>query len=197
MSLSRSSLVDSTDAVLADQAAHHPAQQPNEAFAELYRRHVDRVYRYLLARTGSVQDAQDITSQTFLSALEGIHHYRGEASFAGWVLGIARRKLADHYRSPDKSGNMLSLDEAEYVAQIAPLPDDIVSNQLQLERILAALGVIAPERAEALSLHIFGELTVKEIGQVMGKNDAAARMLIHRALNDLRTRLVHEEKTNG
>ena len=46
------------------------------AFAELYRRHVTRVYRYHAAHTGNVKDAEDLTSQTFMAALEGIRSYR-------------------------------------------------------------------------------------------------------------------------
>ena len=194
MALIPTSWVDLTDTQLADQAAHETAQ-PNEAFAELYRRHVNRVYRYLLARTGSVQDAQDITSQTFLAALEGISSYRKEAGFAAWLLGIARRKLADHYRYHYGQINALSLDDAETSAQADPLPEDRVSEHLQLERVLGVLRTLPPDRAEALTLHIFGELTPAEIGQVMGKSSAAVRMLIHRALSDLRIRLGQKEST--
>jgi RNA polymerase sigma-70 factor, ECF subfamily len=190
------SLSDLADADLAYQAARQPAQ-PNTAFAELYRRHVDQVYRYLLARTGSIHDAQDITSQTFLAALEGIKHYRGKAGFISWIFGIARRKLADHYRDHYGTKNALSLDDAENAPQTALLPDDIVNHHLQMERIVLALQAIAPDRAEALTLHIFGELTAAEVGQVMGKSEAAVRMLVHRALGDLRVRLVYKEQADG
>ena len=69
-----------------------------EAFAELYRRHVTRVYRYHMAHTGNVKDAEDLTSQTFMAALEGIRSYRGEAPFAAWLMGIASRKRALFFR---------------------------------------------------------------------------------------------------
>jgi len=66
------------DETLAREATENPA-----AFAELYRRHLSRVYRYLLIRVGDVHDAQDLTAQTFLAALEGIAGYRGRGNFAG------------------------------------------------------------------------------------------------------------------
>ena len=53
-----------------------------EAFAELYRRHVEHVYRYHMAHTGNQKDAEDLTSQTFMAALEGIRSFRGDGSFA-------------------------------------------------------------------------------------------------------------------
>ena len=53
-----------------------------DAFAELYRRHITRVYRYHMAHTGNTKDAEDLTSQTFMAALEGIRSFRGSSSFA-------------------------------------------------------------------------------------------------------------------
>jgi len=63
-----------------------------DAFAELYRRHLTRVYRYHIAHTGNIKDAEDLTSQTFMAALEGIHSFRGTGSFAAWIMGIASKK---------------------------------------------------------------------------------------------------------
>ena len=65
-----------------------------QAFAELYRRHVTRVYRYHMARTGNEKDAEDLTSQTFMAALEGIRSFRGDGVFAAWLMGMSaeRRK---------------------------------------------------------------------------------------------------------
>jgi RNA polymerase sigma-70 factor (ECF subfamily) len=60
------------------------------AFAELYRRHVAQVYRYHLIHTGSTTEAEDLTSQTFMAALDGIAGYRNTGAFAAWLMGIAR-----------------------------------------------------------------------------------------------------------
>ena len=74
------------DTSLAQQARRDP-----EAFAELYHRHLKSVYRYHLAHTGNVKDAEDLTSQTFMAALEGIHSYRGTGPYIAWLMGIASR----------------------------------------------------------------------------------------------------------
>jgi RNA polymerase sigma-70 factor, ECF subfamily len=192
MTTFRSPPTDHIDSKLITQIAQDYTQT-HHAFAELYRRHIDRVYRYLMARTGNVQDAQDLTSQTFMAALEGISNYRGDASFAAWVLGIAQRKTADHYRRHYAQGVPIALEDVEQLAQASPTPDELVSHQLQTERMLLAVRALAPERAEAITLHTFAELSVTEVAQVMNKSEAAVRMLIHRSLNDLRTRLVEKE----
>jgi DNA-directed RNA polymerase specialized sigma24 family protein len=85
----------------------------------------------------------------------------------------------------------------EQLAQASPTLDEVVGQQLQTERMLLAVRALAPDRAEALTLHTFGELSVAEVAQVMQKNEAAVRMLIHRALSDLRIRLVEKEEAHG
>src|SRR5664279_1259537 len=111
------------DLVLALQAKKDPCQ-----FVALYQRHYQRVYVYHLARTGNEQDAQDLTSETFLAALdslsayrpEGNHSERSEYSFAAWLFGIAHHKLADffHKRVPQSS-----LEEAGEQPAAGPLPE--------------------------------------------------------------------------
>jgi RNA polymerase sigma-70 factor, ECF subfamily len=169
------------DDALARAAEHDPA-----AFAELYRRHLNRVYRFALARLGDVHQAQDLTAQTFLAALEGIAGYRGQGAFAAWLLTIARHKLADHFR---RSRATLSLEAAIQVVAPGPPPEQLVVARLQLEQVARMLPALAPERAEALALRLFSGLSVAEVAQVMGKGEAAVKMLVHRAVHDLRERL--------
>jgi DNA-directed RNA polymerase specialized sigma24 family protein len=70
----------------------HSEASGSDAFTELYHRHLPGIYRYHLARTGHVQEAEDLTAQTFLTALESISSYRGQGRFASWLFGIARHR---------------------------------------------------------------------------------------------------------
>jgi RNA polymerase sigma-70 factor (ECF subfamily) len=81
-----------------DEGLVHVARQDPAAFAELYHRHFIRVYRYHVARTGNIADAQDLTTLTFLAAMEGLASYRGSGTFAAWLMGIARNQMAQHFR---------------------------------------------------------------------------------------------------
>ncbi len=183
--ISPTALSEEDDAALAHQARHDP-----EAFAELYHRHVGRIYRYHLARSGDAEDAQDLTSQTFLAALERIDTYRGEAVFLGWLFGIASHKAGDHYRRRRLN---LPLESADELMATDPLPEDVASQRSQMALVSQALGDISPERAEALVLRVFAGMSAAEAGQVMGKNEAAIRMLVHRGLRDLHQRLSPKE----
>jgi RNA polymerase sigma-70 factor (ECF subfamily) len=179
--LAHEDLEHTDDDTLAWQAQHDP-----EAFGQLYRRHLERVYRYLLVRLRDTQLAQDLTAQTFLAALEGISGYRGEGAFAAWLISIARNKAMESIRRRQAS---VPLEIAAPVASADPSPERIIAARLRLEQVARALRMVAPERAEALVLRVFGGLSVAEVGAVMGKSEAAVKMLISRAVRDLRERL--------
>jgi RNA polymerase sigma-70 factor (ECF subfamily) len=169
------------DADLARCAASEP-----EAFTELYHRYLKRVYRYHLARTGHVQEAEDLTAQTFLTAFEAIRSYRGQGSFAAWLFGIACHKLADHYR---KNRVELPLEEANGLHSPVLEPEQAVHYRLELERVSRVLWLISPERADAVVLCLFGGLSLAEAARTVGKSEAAVKMLVHRGLSDLQERL--------
>jgi RNA polymerase sigma-70 factor (ECF subfamily) len=170
------------DAHLAIQARTDP-----EAFAELYRRHVLSIYRYHLAHTGNVKDAEDLTSQTFMAALEGIRAYRGTAPYIAWLIGIASRKRARFFRK-NGSGPEVPLDAVLHLPAPSLPTERAAARRLQMDQVLGALATISPDRAEALILCFFSGLSPVEAGIVLGKSETAVRMLISRGLQDLRTR---------
>jgi RNA polymerase sigma-70 factor (ECF subfamily) len=171
---------------LARRSAHDP-----DAFTELYHRYLSRVYRYHLARTGHIQEAEDLTAQTFLTAYESVSSFRGKGRFSSWLFGIASHKLADHYR---RSRLESSLEEVEHIHSPLPLPEETVAQRLDLARVARLLKLISPERAEALVLCLFAGLSLAEAAQAVGKSEAAVKMLVHRGICDLQERLaVHLE----
>jgi RNA polymerase sigma-70 factor, ECF subfamily len=168
------------DADLAHQARTDP-----EAFAELYRRHVLSVHRYHRAYTNSEKDAEDLTSQTFMAALEGMHSYRGTGPYIAWLMGIARRLRARSFRGRRAE---VPLETALHIPNPGPPTDKAAARRIQMEEVLNALKSLSPDRAEALILCFISGLTTAEAGLVLGKREAAIRMLISRGLQDLRTR---------
>lgn len=156
-----------------------------DAFAELYRRHVTRVYRYHAAHTGNVKDAEDLTSQTFMAALEGIRSFRGDAPFAAWLMGIASKKRFLFFRGRRPE---VTLEAALQIPSPSLPTDKAAMSRLRIESISRALKQISADRAEALILRFFGELSMAETGRVLNKSEAAVKMLISRGLQDLRER---------
>lgn len=156
-----------------------------EAFAELYRQNVTRVYRYHMAHTGNVKDAEDLTSQTFMAAMEGLRSFRGDGSFAAWILGIASKKRLLFFRGRRPE---VPLDAALHIPNPGLPTDKAAFQRLKLESISRAIKRISPDRAEAIVLSYFGGLANKEIGHLLNKSEASVKMLISRGLQDLRER---------
>jgi RNA polymerase sigma-70 factor (ECF subfamily) len=156
-----------------------------DAFAELYRLHVTRVYRYHMAHTGNTKDAEDLTSQTFMAALEGIRSFRGSGSFAAWVMGIASKKRLMHFRG---SRPEVPLDAALHYPSPSLPTDKQAAQRLRLESVARALRQISSDRAEAITLSFFGGLSNLEVSRVLNKSEAAVKMLVSRGLQDLRER---------
>ena len=190
------SILADMPAVAADDAELiRQAQQDLRKFTDLYERYVQRVYRYLLVRTGSVADAEDLTSQTFMAAMEHLHQYKGQRPFLAWLLGIAKHKRADFYR---RQKPVADLETAvALTASDEDSPDDLVHRQLQMETVARKLQAIAPDRAEALSLRLFAGLEIPEIARMMDKQAPAVRMLIHRGMRDLQAQLNPEREEQG
>jgi len=175
-----------------DRMLARDARTDRDAFAQLYRRHADRVYRYLLVRLADQHLAQDVTAQTFLAALERLATYRGEGEFITWLLAIARNKASDALRSRSST---LPLEAAADVESPQPAVDQVVEARIRLDEVARALRTITPERAEALALRVVGGLSAAEAGVVMGKSEAAVKMLVSRAIHDLRERLAFTGET--
>jgi RNA polymerase sigma-70 factor (ECF subfamily) len=170
---------------LDDEALAAQACGDVDSFAELYRRYVTHVYRYHLVHTGNEKDAEDLTSQTFMAALDGIARYRGAGVFAAWLMGIARRQMALFFRRRKPEA---PLEQAADLPAGLPALDLLVGQRISLQQTRAALKNLSPERAEALILVTFGGLSVAEAALTLGKSESAVKMLVSRGLQDLRGR---------
>jgi RNA polymerase sigma-70 factor (ECF subfamily) len=180
MAIPKTQYASMGDARLAQRARADP-----QAFAELYRRHVRSIYRYHLAHTGDVRDAEDLTSQTFMAALEGTRSYRGTGPYITWLIGIATRKRALFFRGRKPES---PLDAALHLPTPGLPTDKAAARRLQMDQIFGALRTISQDRAEAIILCFFSELSTAEAALVLRKSEAAIRMLLSRGLHDLRTR---------
>jgi RNA polymerase sigma-70 factor, ECF subfamily len=166
-----------------DDAPANDIQNEAADFAALYRQHLPQVYRYALAKVGNVADAQDLTSETFLAAMQAFPTYRAERPFVAWLLGIARHKIADHFR---RNHAQVNLELTEALADQGDSLEAQVNDRLTWAQIQAQLARLSPDRAEAVSLRLLAGLSAAEIAELMGKRETAVRALIFRGLRDLR-----------
>lgn len=171
---------------LDDIALVAESRRNREAYAVLYRRYANSVYRYMLVCVSNEQDAQDLTAQTFLAGLEGLGAYQGRGKVAAWLFSIAHRKVMDYYRHTRRDIPLDDLAETPYPGQ---LPEQVVEDRSDYEQLTRAMRTLAPDRAEAIRLRIFAELSIGEVSEAMGRSESAVRMLLSRAIRDLKDRL--------
>lgn len=158
------------------------ARTDPEAFGQLYQRYVSRVFRYLYGKTGCVEDAEDLTAQVFTEVIESLPRYRPQGNFAGWLFTIARRRAINSLRSQP---GCLPLEAAEdRLAQITDTLGRIVQAE-RIERLKHMLQSLSEEEYELLRLHFYAGLTYAQIGNVLGKREAAVGMAMHRLLRRL------------
>jgi RNA polymerase sigma-70 factor (ECF subfamily) len=165
--------------LLVADARKHP-----EAFVALYNRYARSVFRYLYSRTGAHPEAEDLTAQTFLEALEALPRYRDQGCFAAWLFAIARRKAADHFRRRPS----LPLDEAGGLAACEDLPGEVARTD-EIDRLKAAIRVLSEEEQEWIRLHFTAGLTFREMSVLIGKSEDATKKAVYRLLAKLQRRL--------
>ncbi len=161
------------------------ARDDRRAFGRLYALHVQPLFRYLYSRIGGVPEAEDVTAQTFLAALEAFGHYRHDGHFAAWLFGIARKKAADYFR---RQRRQAPLAEAERVTT----GSDLLQGAIQSERSVALARLIAalPEAdRELIRLRFVAELNFSEIGRLLGRSEEAAKKALYRLLARLQSQL--------
>jgi RNA polymerase sigma-70 factor (ECF subfamily) len=167
------------DAVLVRAARHDLV-----AFAALYRRYVTPIYRYLYSRVDNAADAEDLTAQTFVAALEGLPGYRERGNFAAWLFTIAHNKAADHHRQQHPQ---LPLDEALDSPRHGENPLASMMRKEALQRLSALVAGLEEDKQELLRLRFAGSLTYAQIAQVVGSSEGGVKMAVRRLLRRLET----------
>ena len=163
------------------------AQEGDElAFAELYVRFFDRVYRYLLIALKNPDDAQEVAQDVFLRALSHLGRYdarRGE--FRDWLFSIVRSLAIDHLR---RGAHATTVNPADMPIRAVPLPQ---RPSTLLERLDPGSGAqelieaLPTTQRRAMALRFIFGLSAAEIAEVVGSTPGAVRQLEYRALKAL------------
>ncbi len=160
------------------------ARADRQAFAPLYTRYVDMVYRYCYRRLGSREAAEDATSEVFYKALAALHGYR-DGSFPAWLMVIAHHVVIDDFRQR-RPEEPLGLDREP--PDEAATPEDMVLASEEHRSLRALLTHLPEDQRRVLELRLAG-LTGPEIATVLGRSLGSVKMLQLRALERLRALL--------
>jgi RNA polymerase sigma-70 factor, ECF subfamily len=173
-----------TEADLAAARQREPA-----AVTRVYTAYAPALFRFFMASLGNRQEAQDLTGDVFVSAIEGLPGFRGPVeALGGWLFRIARHDLYDLRRKQARSPGTTPLDNAleeAAVAAGADDPEELALDRLEGGRVMAALGQLSPDQREVLLLRMAAGLTAPEVAAAVRKTTGAVKALQHRGLQSL------------
>lgn len=161
------------------------ARRNPDAFGELYRLYVERVYRYIYSRLGNISQSEDATAQTFLAAFESFDRFRHEEHFASWLFSIAHNKVMDVFRQQKIS---LSSGEIEDKS-VENDPVIKIIHYEQVEMLSKLIQTLSEDEKELLRLRFLAKISYSEIGRMLHRNEEAVKKSTYRLLAQLRSQL--------
>jgi RNA polymerase sigma factor (sigma-70 family) len=177
-------------------AKEAPAFMVNEAkeasraavnFTELYHRNAIPVFYYLCSRVHNVADAEDLTSQTFVTALENLSKLRDPLKFTPWVFNIARNKAFDFFR---KSQRNPTADYDEELNQTEAVKGEFSqTEQDRLRDLECLISRLSPLEKEYLRLRIVTDLSFAEIASILSEPETRIKKKYYRLLERLQAQV--------
>jgi RNA polymerase sigma-70 factor (ECF subfamily) len=167
------------------------AQRDPTAFAPLYDRYYQVIFRFVFRRTADEHLCADLCAQIFLKAMEKIdsYQYRG-VPFSAWLYRIAMNEVAMYFRKKQKN-RVVSFEDADlFVLAGNDEEGYTVEAELQLERMIEILDQLREKDLRLIELRYFEKRPYKEIAAILDITVTNAKVRVHRILEKLRKKLI-------
>lgn len=167
------------------------AEQTPGGFLDFYDEALPHVYGYLVRRCGTAAEAEDLTAETFLVAVDAVRRGEPRAAHLPWVMGVARHKLIDHWRRRSRQERRLHLLDDD------PEPADPWDRELDALRARETLDQLGAHHRTVLALRYLDDLPVTEVASLLGRTVHATEALLVRAKAAFRHAYESEEATGA
>jgi len=166
------------------------AHSSPEAFAKLYRRHYDAIFRYCAHRLFDRHLAEDVTSTVFLTAVKNFRRFKGaEIQFRNWLYRIATNAVNLHLRKNIRRANLLKMAAEKAHNSDCTYSEHKIDPRANPAALKEALLTLRPRYQAIITLRYFENLKLTEIAQVLGGSNGTVRSQLSRALARLRKAL--------
>lgn len=171
-------------------------KKDSDVFMKVYDLYVNDIYRFIYFKTGNKEDANDLTSITFLKAWNHIQNnsLKDNNTLRALFYRIARNAVIDFYRTKKES---FSIDnEDNNSRELADEKEDITGDldiSLDFEKVEGKLSELKDEYREVIILRYVNELELHEIAKIIDKSKGNVRVLVFRALKALKTLMEEDE----
>ncbi len=166
------------------------------AYDRLYNLYADKIFRYLYARLGQRDCAEDLTAEVFVRTLRMLPRYRVDttrpvAAFSAWLYRIAGNLLTDYYRRQRFRRHADIADQADLPGKEPTLHQQVEASETG-GQLWGAIGQLGSEQQAVIVYRFAEQFSLQEVASLMGKSAGAVKALQHRALANLRRLLSPE-----
>ena len=145
----------------------------------IYREIQPKIYAFFYVKTSNQAVAEDLTHDVFYEACKGIHSFSGKATLQTWLFSIAKNLLKKYYRSNKYKQNLTTKLERE-VNGVDKSTEDVFLQDEEARDLTKRIQLLDDLPKEIMTLRIYGDLSFKEIGQLIGKSENYTRVTFHR-----------------
>lgn len=154
-------------------------QGDERAATELVSRHAESLARFA-SSFGARDDIDDLVQDTFVRAFQSLDGFRGDSSFRTWLFTIERRLLLDRRRAERRRPVRVEVQEGDAASEYDAL-DAMVAGEAA-DRVRRAMRELSPTQREVFALRVAEGLSYREIAEVVGTTEGAARVHYHNAM---------------
>lgn len=183
-------LDDEAAELVPDDLAERLAGGSRDALADSYERYAPLVHSLALRSLGDAHDAEDVTQQVFVSAWTSRHTLRPGSSVAGWLVGIARHRIADARTQRYRSHRNTAAVAAQAGTDVVEPPQDELAGELLVAHELEHLG---EPRGTVVRMAVIEDRSHEEISRLLGLPLGTVKSHVRRGLLHLRSRLKEVE----
>ena len=149
-----------------------------DSMDQMYRKHSQMIYAFLLSRTGEAALAEELTQETFYQAVRCANKYDGTCKVSTWLCQIAKHLWYQEQERKKKKGTKLLDDN---LISDKKLPDEEVCIREEKMELFRKVHVLDETAKEVVLLRVTGAFSFREIGEIFGKNENWARVTFYRA----------------
>ena len=149
------------------------------AATELVARHAQALARFA-GSFGAADDVDDLVQDTFVRAFQSLDGFRGDSSFRTWLFTIERRLLLDRRRAETRRPSRVEVQEGDAATEYDAL-DSMVAGEAA-SRVQQAMKRLSPTQREVFTLRVAQGLSYREIAELVGTTEGAARVHYHNAM---------------
>lgn len=155
---------------------------------DIYQQYAQRVYKFLVSLSGDEDIAEEVLQETFYQAIKNINKYDGSCKITTWLCAIAKNQLMVYQRKHP------AMDEYDNSHEQAPSTEQQVVQAYNKAELLKRVHSFDEPAREILYLRLFGDLSFKEIGEILGRSENWARVTYYRSKEKLRKELEKDEE---